>query len=350
MKKITSPQHPMELQNRGGAWAPPEAKSIFQAKNKMSALAPFGDLVHSNRRAARAKETNRALSKNWRLFTHWCAAAHHNPLPAELNTVEAFLLYLAERHLVKTAGSLRQGMRPSAIQQALWTINTVHHLQHHAPPGNHVQIQTAMAGICRRKGMRPQQQAPLTPELLLKIPFENTLRGLRNRAMLLVGFAACLRRSELVGLQVEHLESSPQGLRLFLPHSKTDQEKQGAWVDLVYASQERQLCPVTALREWLQRARIERGAVFRKLVRGGHLTQKALAAASVDAIVKECTNRAGLDAKQFGGHSLRAGCATYLVEQNTPASLIARHGRWKSLNMVLRYHRGDIATALAGKF
>jgi integrase len=150
---------------------------------------------------------------------------------------------------------------------------------------------------------------------------------------------------------VEHVERGAHGLRLLLERSKTDQEGAGAWVDVLRATQYPALCPVQALDDWLRAAGIREGALFRSLGKGRtpRLGER-LAAASVDAIVKRAARAAGLDPCRYGGHSLRAGQATWLSARGKSPALIARHGRWKSLNMVLTYCRGDTARELEGVY
>ena len=318
------------------------------------AIAPVDpELVRRNRAASKAGETKRALLKNWALFERWCADTGETPLPAAPESVERFLLYLSDAHAVRDRAGreLRRGLKPSAVGQALWAVNSRHRLAGLPAPGEAALVKTALAGIRRRKGTWPKQQAPLTIAHLLAAHFGDDLKSRRDKALLLVGFAACLRRSELVALRVEHVETTPLGLRLFLPRSKTDVEGAGAWVDLLRATRYPTLCPVAALLDWLAAAGIGEGPLFRSLRKGrAPRIGAALAAASVDAIVKRVAAACGLDAARYGGHSLRAGQATWLSEHGKSPALIARHGRWKSLNMVLTYCRSETARELVGVY
>lgn len=310
-------------------------------------------LVRANRAASKADETKRALLKNWKRFEQWCGSQQLPSLPAEPETVEAFLLYLSDQHPVRDRQGriLRYGMRPSTVAQALWAVNARHRLAGHAAPGASQLVKTALAGIRRRKAGRPKQQAPLTIAHLGALRFRDDVKGKRDKALLLVGFAGCLRRSELVALRVENLEETPLGVRVYLPRSKTDGEGAGAWVDIVRAQHHPGLCPVSALLDWLAVTRIAQGPIFRAVGKGRQpRIGDRLSAASVDAIVKWAAAQCGLDPTHYGGHSLRAGQATYLSEQGKSPALIARHGRWKSLNMVLTYCRSETARELAGVY
>lgn len=310
-------------------------------------------LLQRNRSASRADETKRALLKNWQPFTTWCATRGVDALPATADTVEAYLLYLADEHPVRGRDGRvqRVGLRPSGVEQALWAINARHRLAGLAAPGAAEQVRTALAGIKRRKGTRRKQQAPLTLHDLQRITFRTDLKGQRDKALLLLGFAACLRRSELVGLRAEDVEETPSGLRVLVRGSKTDQEGRGAWVDVVRAVHEPAWCPVVALQGWLEAAGITAGPIFRSLSRGARpRIGAALSPVSVDAVVKWAAREAGLDPARYGGHSLRAGQATYLSDAGKSPALIARHGRWKSMDMVLTYCRGEIARELEGMY
>jgi site-specific recombinase XerD len=309
--------------------------------------------IRANRSASRAAETKRALAKNWALFERWCRANRVQPLPAAPEDVEVFLLYLAEDHPVQDRKGRvsRLGLRPSSIEQALWAINTTHRFAGHFPPGDHESVRIALAGIKRRKGTRQKQQAPLTIEHLSAVRFPETLKGLRDKALLLVGFAGCFRRSELVSLLAEDVEETAYGVRILLRRSKTDQTGQGTWVDIVRASTHVGACPVVALRAWLSASQITQGALFRSVGRGSNpRIGPALSAVSVDAIVKQAAKACGLNPSAYGGHSLRAGYATYLAKLNKSPVLIARHGRWKSVDMVLRYARDEVVRGLVGSY
>jgi integrase len=310
-------------------------------------------LVRSNRLASKADETKRALLKNWTLFEGWCQDKGVACLPATPEVVEVFLLYLADRHPVqeRAGRTVRVGLKSSGVSQALWAINTRHRLAGHPPPGEYELIKTALAGIRRRKGSRRKQQAPFTIEHLRAIAFRADLKGRRDRALLLVGFAGCLRRSELVALRAEDLEETPLGLRIYLAKSKTDQEGEGAWIDIVRAERFPACCPVQALQDWLAAAGIVAGPIFRSLGKGARpRLGDRLSPVTVDAVVKWAAAQCGLDPSRYGGHSLRAGKATYLSEMGKSPTLIARHGRWKSMDMVLTYCRGETARELAGVY
>ena len=293
--------------------------------------------IKKYRAASKANETKRALEKNWRAFESWCSAVGAAPFPCLPETVEAYLVHLAE-----------QGLKAASIDQARWAINARHKLNELPAPGDTERVKVVMAGIKRTIGSRQAQKAALTIEHLRQIPFRVDLIGKRDKALLLVGFAAGLRRSELAGLRAEHLETVPQGMRIYLQRSKTNQEGKDEWVDIV-PSVSPHCCPVKSLDEWLRASGITAGPLFPSINRWEQLGS-GISTVSIGKIVKWAASRCGMDPDQFGGHSLRAGCATYLLDKGVPINVVAKQGRWKKYDSVLRYDRNATGKALKGVY
>ncbi len=293
--------------------------------------------VREFRAASKAHETKRALEKNWRAFEAWCLASGSEPFPCRPETLEAYLVRLAD-----------QGLKAASIDQARWAVNARHKLNELPAPGDTERVKVVMAGIKRTIGSRQSQKAALTIDHLRQVPFRDDLNGKRNKALLLVGFAAGLRRSELAGLRVEDLEAIPDGLRLHIDRSKTDQEGRGEWVDIV-PSVTPDCCPVNSLREWISAGDITKGALFPSINRWGRCGGR-LSTVSIGKIVKWAAMACGMDPDQFGGHSLRAGCATYLLDKGVPLNVVAKQGRWKRHDTVLRYDRNATGKALKGVY
>ena len=166
-------------------------------------------------------------------------------------------------------------------------------------------------------------------------PLGDGLADVRDRTLLLFGFAAALRRSELVALDVEDVSEDDAGLRLVLRKSKTDQEAEGAIRGLPYGSHPA-TCPVRAWRRWLAASGIESGPAFRSVDRHGRLGTKRLSDRAVADVVKRRALAVGLDGA-FAGHSLRGGFATEGYAQGTPELAIMRHGRWRSASVMRGY-------------
>ena len=197
-----------------------------------------------------------------------------------------------------------------------------------------------LKGIRREKGTAPVQKAPvLTVDLrrMLKTVPADTLKGKRDRALLLVGFATGSRRSELVGLAVEDLEETPEGLVITIRKSKTDQEGKGI-VKGIVRGEHPDTCPVSALLDWLQAASITSGPVFRHIGKGGRLGEQ-LTAQSVALVVKKAARAAKLDPEKYSGHSLRAGLVTQAAKNGVSVSDIMRQTGHRSTETVNKYVR-----------
>ena len=164
-----------------------------------------------------------------------------------------------------------------------------------------------------------------------------TLAGTRDRAVLLIGFAAALRRSEFAGIDVEHLAFRPEGLTLTIPYSKTDQSGVGAAI-AVPAIPLSCYCPVAALKAWLTVSALTTGAVFRRLRRGPSVGQERLSDSAVAKLIKQCAKDAGHEeVSMFAGHSLRRGFITTAARQRADVFSIAAQSRHRSLDTVREY-------------
>ena len=301
-----------------------------------SALIPSALAIRENRAAAKSANTRRALLSHWQQWEAWCALHDLSALPAHVPALEAYMVHLANA----------EGLKPSTISARLWAIDTAHTLAGIDAPGRAEPIRLTLAGIKRRKGRPKRQARPLVLEDLAPLP-SATLSDKRNRALLLMMWAGALRRSEAVAIDVEHISPAAHGLDLLIPHSKTDQTGQGATVAILSA-QTAGPCPVLAVQEWLTAAHISEGPVFRGLHKGK--PSGRLHDASVNRIIKRACTLLGLDPDAYSGHSLRSGAATFWAARGKPISTIARHGRWKSADMVLTYARGNTAHELSGEY
>jgi integrase len=164
------------------------------------------------------------------------------------------------------------------------------------------------------------------------------LQGIRDRALLLIGFSGGFRRSELAQLAVEDIAVGKRGLTIHLGRSKTDQEGAGRKVGIPYGS-DPATCPVRSYAAWLEAAKLERGPVFREIDRHGHVGAQALHKDSVGLIVKRAAARIGLDASRYAGHSLRAGLATQAYVNGATELDIMRQTGHRSLATVRKYIR-----------
>ena len=196
-----------------------------------------------------------------------------------------------------------------------------------------------LRGIRHELGTAPQQKAPATAErvraMLDAIPGD-TLRGKRDRAILAFGMAGAFRRSELVALRVEDLDRVPEGVRLTIRRSKTDQLGAGQVIAILRGSK---LRPVRALFEWIEAAAITAGPVFRGIDRHGRISAEPLTPQSVALIVKRAADAAGLDRDEFSGHSLRAGFLTSAADSGADALRMMEVSRHRRVETVRGYVR-----------
>jgi site-specific recombinase XerD len=279
-------------------------------------------------RSRHSRSTRRAYASDWQIFLGWCAPRGLQPLPASAETVVLFLSAEAEA-----------GRRPSTLARRAAAIRLAHRSQNFESPTKSEVVKATMRGIRREHGMARLQKAPaLASQIrsMAALTDPATLTGLRDRAILLLGFAGALRRSELVGLRVEDLEETPRGLRLTIGQSKTDQEGTGEVVPVIRGGE---FCPVEAVTLWREAAGIDAGPLFRRVRRGERLGSAALSPYTVALIIKKYAAHLGLDPRAFAGHSLRAGFLTSAAMNRASLFKLREVSRHKSLNTLQVYVR-----------
>jgi len=272
------------------------------------------------------ESTRRGYARDLSAFRTWCQARGVAALPAEPQTLAAYLADLALTD------------RPATIGRKLAAIAAAHRDAGLESPTEHGMAKRTLAGIRREKGTAPHQKSALLVDDLRKIvaPLGTSLLDRRDRALLLLGFAAALRRSELVALHVEDVRFEEEGLVLTLRRSKTNQEGRLETIAVAYGSEMR-TCPVRALRAWLAVAGFVDGPLFVGLTPQGGLRPTALGDRMVAHVVKRRCRAVGIDPSGVAGHSLRRGFATAAARAKKPDRMIKRHGRWKSTAMLERY-------------
>jgi len=270
--------------------------------------------------------TRRGYARDLAVFRTWCQARAVAALPAEPQTLAAYLADLAQTD------------RPATIGRKVAAIAVAHRDAGLESPTEHGMVKRTLAGIRREKGTAPHQKAALLVDDLRRIiaPLGASLLDRRDRALILLGFAAALRRSELVALCVRDVRVEEEGLVLTLRRSKTNQEGRLETIAVAYGS-EPTTCPVRALRAWLAAAGLVEGPLFVGLTPQGGLRGAALGDRMVAHVVKRRCKAVGIDPEHVAGHSLRRGFATAAARANKPDRMIKRHGRWKSTAMLDRY-------------
>jgi integrase len=288
--------------------------------------------------AAKAKSTLRAYESDWRDFAAWCQANGLDSLPATPSTVALYLASLA---------SPQEGVKPlkaATITRRLTSINTAHKQAGEDSPAtmNHRLVADTLHGIRRTLGTAQARKKPLTRDRIVKLlnALEGPIAGARDKALILIGFAGSLRRSELAAIRVKDLNWHRKGVTIHIPRSKTDQEGQGREVEILHGLHD-WTCPVMALENWLKIASIKDGLVFRRVGEHGNVGE-ALNKDSIGRIVKRLVKRAKLsDPGSYGGHSLRAGFVTEASANGATDREIMKQTGHKSIAMVHRYARED---------
>lgn len=280
--------------------------------------------VNANRAAA----TEKAYLSDWDHFVRWTDRHGVAALPASPVTVVRYVTELAETH------------KPSTINRRLASIAVMHHRNGQETPTTNTAVREVMKGIRRTLRVAQRQAAPAVIGEIRKMVahLPDTTIGIRDRAILLTGFAGALRRSELVAIDVADLQDRPEGITVTLWISKTDQEGQSRQVAIPYG-RDPETCPVKALRAWLSEAGIESGPVFRPIDRHGNVADSRLSDRAIALIIKNRAGKAGLDPESYSGHSLRAGFATTAAANNQPERKIANQTGHKSMEVLGRYIR-----------
>lgn len=277
---------------------------------------------------AAAPNTLRAYRADWRHFVAWCAEHRLEALPAAPEAVALYLVDLARTRRVAT------------LQRRLSSISRAHRLAGAPSPTQAAVVRETWAGIRRAKGVAPTQVAPAaTAELRRMVTtLDDSPIGLRDRALLLLGFAGALRRSELVALDAGDVDHVDEGLVVTLRRAKTDQEARGRRVGVPYGSYPA-TCPVRSLRRWLEAAAVAEGPVFRPVDRHGRIGTARLSDKAVARAVKRAAGRAGLDPTRYAGHSLRAGFATAAAAAGASERAIQNQTGHKSVTVLRGYIR-----------
>jgi site-specific recombinase XerD len=275
----------------------------------------------------KAQATRRAYRADMRIFTAWCEARMLPALPARPETVAVFL-----------ASQAKDGVRAATLARRVAAIRDAHRAEGLQSPTGAEQVKATLRGIRRTIGTAQRKKSPATADRVIAMARQSpdTLRGFRDRALLLLGFAGAFRRSELAALTVADLEEVSEGLRVRLRRSKTDQEGAGRYVPIPRGSV---ACPVAAVRQWLEAARIVEGPVFRSLGKGGRVLASALSTRSIGLIVQRYAGLVGLDPKDFGGHSLRAGFLTSAAANGADLFRLMDQSGHRSVETVRGYVR-----------
>jgi integrase len=295
-----------------------------------AALVPLVERARSYAKEARAESTRDAYAKDWRAFSAWCSARSVEPRAVEV--VAVYLGALAD-----------SGRAVGGIARVLSALCHVYTSEGLRSPRESPAVRDVWAGVRRMKGIAPKRKAPLLLEALRAVlaALPSSLRGVRDRALLLLGWTMGARRSEVVALDVSDLRFTAEGLEVTIRRSKTDQEGEGRKVGVPFGSSVT-TCPVRAVRAWLDGSGIVAGALFRGVTRHGGVTRHRLHGRDVARIVKRAAaavEALGLDVRELAGHSLRSGLVTSAIRAGKADRAVMRQTGHRSRAQLDRYVR-----------
>lgn len=305
---------------------PAELDADVQAR-----IAAIDERVVELVKKSKAPATIAAYDSDMEQFSKWCTQFDYPALPTDEMTLMRYLAAHADTLKPSTLGR-----RLSAIKR----IHATHKLTDPVTEG----VKLTLESIRREKGSRQKQAAAVSTEDLaaaISALDLNTPRGLRDRAVLTIGYGGALRRSEIVGMDIEHIKDLPKGLEIFIPFSKGDQTGEGQLI-AIDRGEHRLTSPTLAYREWVRAANITTGPVFRPITTGDLIREERMSTQTVNRIVKLAAAAAGLDVAHFSAHSLRVGHVTTAMRAGVRDIDVMQTTRHKSLSMVHRYDAGAL--------
>ena len=284
-----------------------------------------------NLQSSKASNTLRAYKSDFKDFGLFCVQNGFKSLPSEPKIVSLYLTHLSTNEI-----------KISTIKRRLVSIGVIHKLKGHYLDTKHPIIIENILGIKRRKGSIQIGKKPLlinNLKLIIKVIDQynkEDIKKFRDRSLILIGFSGGFRRNEIVSLDYDDLDFVTEGLRINLKRSKTDQFGKGSVKALPYF-ENAEYCPVLSLKNWIEKSNINSGPLFRRFSKGSKLSENRLTDQTVALLIKKYLKLAGIDEKNYSGHSLRSGFATAAAESGAEERTIMAMTGHKSPEMVRRY-------------
>jgi site-specific recombinase XerD len=284
-----------------------------------------------NLQSSKSNNTVRAYKSDFNDFGLFCAKNGFKSLPSDPKIVSLYLTHLSTKNV-----------KMSTLKRRLVSIGVIHKLKGHYLDTKHPAIIENIMGIKRRKGSIQKGKKPILISNLKTIinvidqEKKEEIKKLRDRSIILIGFSGGFRRNEIVSLDYDDLDFVSEGLKIHLRRSKTDQFGEGSIKGLPYFDNP-QYCPVVSMQKWLKISKINNGPLFRRFKKGSNLSQNRLSDQTVALLIKAYLEKAGIDSKNYSGHSLRSGFATSAAESGAEERSIMAMTGHKSAEMVRRY-------------
>jgi site-specific recombinase XerD len=285
----------------------------------------------NNLKSSKAINTIRAYKSDFKDFGAFCIKHSFKTLPTEPKIVALYLTYLSGKDA-----------KMSTLRRRLVSIGMIHKLKGHYLDTKHPVIIENLMGIKRTKGSIQRGKKPiLINQLKAIINVINQekieeIKKIRDKTIILVGFGGGFRRTELISIDHEDIEFVPEGVKITLRRSKTDQFGEGMTKGLPYFVNET-YCPASHLKKWIKISNIKNGPIFRRFAKGCSLTSHRLTDQSVALLIKRYLELAGIENKNYSGHSLRSGFATASAESGADERSIMAMTGHKTTQMVRRY-------------
>ncbi|MEN6521085.1 MAG: site-specific integrase [Armatimonadota bacterium] len=276
-----------------------------------------------------ADSTQEVYQRDWQSFSDWCTRMGLISLPSTPEIVACYFTSLAIK-----------GFRVTTIRRHSAAIAAAHRASGYPTPTTHPAIKELLRGMTRKLGTPPKPVDALLSEDIKRMvkALPGTLIGIRDKALILLGFAGAFRRSEIVGLDTGDISYRDEGMLVLIRRSKTDQKGEGRWVGIPYGKSQ-DTCPVAALRNWLKASGISEGAVFRGLDRHGNIVSDRLSRRAVGEVIKRAAKAAGFDPKRYSGHSLRSGHCTQAARSGVADRIIMQQTGHRCQSTLKRYVR-----------
>ncbi len=272
----------------------------------------------NNIKLSKSANTIRAYKSDFNNFVEFCKKNNLNSLPSDPKTVSFYITQLSSNSKVST------------LKRRLASISVIHKLKGYYIDIKHPLIIENLMGIQRKKGVFQKSKNPILINELREIiniiekNNKNEFKKKRDKALILIGFSGGFRRSELVNIELDDLEFTKEGVKIFIKRSKTDQSGEGMIKAIPYFK-EKSFCPVFFLKQWIEISKIQKGLIF-------NISDKMVA-----LLIKRYLLEAGFDSKKYSGHSLRSGFATVAADSGADEKSIMNMTGHKTTQMVRRY-------------
>jgi site-specific recombinase XerD len=298
-------------------------KNPIQAVNRWQGERVPAKLTNLYLHAATSNNTRKAYQNDIAHFVSWGAL-----LPTSPDVIVRYLQDFAPQ------------LNPRTLVRRLTAIKHWHTYQNFSDPTSYPLVRKTLTGIMHVHGKPKEKATALTVEHLTQMVHfmqqKDTLIMWRNNAILQVGFFGAFRVSELISMHVDHITFVPEGMEILIPRSKTDPDGEGQYCAVPYGNE--LLCPVLALKTWIEKASIHQGVIFREVDRHQNIGIQSLTSKAISMMIKTIATHCRLpDPDQYSSHSLRRGFATAASRQGAPFVSIMRHGRWRHEGTVLGY-------------